>query len=49
MAYKVANQIKINEDKEFVYLEPLIRARDNIRNWTKNNMLRTPSFDRFLF
>ncbi|GGF63943.1 hypothetical protein GCM10010912_06260 [Paenibacillus albidus] len=36
------------EDKEFVHLEPRLRAKVRMRNWTKSGMLRTPVFEQFI-
>lgn len=47
--YEVAKKLKTGEDKNFVYLEPLIKAKVKIRNWTRNGMLRTPAFVDFVF
>ena len=41
----VASQLVEGEDKEFVRLEPRLRAK---RNWTKSEMLRTPVFEHFI-
>lgn len=46
--YGVTKQIISGEDKQFVYLEPLIKAKVKFRNWTRNNMLRTPAFVNFV-
>lgn len=42
--FNVKDSIITGEDKEFVYLEPYIRARVKTRNWTKAGMLRSPVF-----
>lgn len=44
----VAGQLITREDKEFVHLEPRIRATVRTRNWTKSGMLRSPVFDKFI-
>ncbi|GGF72670.1 SPBc2 prophage-derived DNA ligase-like protein LigB [Paenibacillus albidus] len=44
----VAQQLVKGEDKEFVHLEPRMRAKVRIRNWTKSGMLRSPVFDQFI-
>jgi len=46
--YGVSKAIVSGEDSEFVYVEPWIRARVKIRNWTKAGMLRTPVFCEFI-
>jgi DNA ligase 1 len=46
--YGVAQQIVTGEDRSFVYLEPRIRARVKMRNWTRAGMLRSPVFERFI-
>ena len=40
----VCQQLVIGEDKNNVYLEPRIKARVKMRNWTKSGMLRIPVF-----
>ncbi|MGG4344946.1 ATP-dependent DNA ligase [Paenibacillus lautus] len=45
--YGVSKSIVIGEDKNFVYLEPKIRAKVKTRNWTRNGMLRSPAFVEF--
>lgn len=47
--YGIAKQLVTGEDKNYVYLEPLIKARVKMRNWTRNGMLRTPAFVDFVF
>lgn len=44
----VAGQLVTGEDKVFVHLEPHLRARVRMRNWTKSGMLRTPVFEQFI-
>ncbi|WP_325175569.1 ATP-dependent DNA ligase [Paenibacillus sonchi] len=44
----MARQLIKSEDKEFVYLEPQMRARVRMRNWTKSGMLRSPVFTGFI-
>lgn len=46
--YGVNRGIVSGEDKNFVYLEPLIRAEVKMRNWTKSWLLRSPVFTRFI-
>lgn len=46
--YGVSKGIASCEDKNFVYLEPRIRAEVKIRNWTKSGLLRSPVFTRFI-
>ncbi|WP_231124613.1 hypothetical protein [Paenibacillus polymyxa] len=36
------------EDREYVYVEPRIRARVKMRNWTKAGLLRSPVFTEFI-
>jgi DNA ligase-1 len=40
--YTISQQLKIGEDKKFVYLDPRIKAKVKFRNWTRNGMLRDP-------
>jgi DNA ligase-1 len=44
----VKKRLAYKEDKNFVYMEPLIRAKVKTRNWTKNGMLRSPVFVEFI-
>lgn len=44
----VAQQLVKGGDKEFVHLEPLLRAKVRMRNWTKSGMLRSPVFSEFI-
>ncbi|MEK4236484.1 ATP-dependent DNA ligase [Paenibacillus sp. FSL H7-0714] len=44
----VAQQLIKSEDKEFVHLEPHLRAKVRMRNWTKSGMLRSPVFTNFI-
>jgi DNA ligase-1 len=46
--YAVSKQLVTGEDKQFVYLEPRIKAKVKFRNWTRNNMLRSPAFVNFV-
>ncbi|MGN7169624.1 ATP-dependent DNA ligase [Paenibacillus cellulositrophicus] len=46
--YGVSQGIVSGEDKNFVYLDPLIRGKVKFRNWTKSGMLRTPVFMDFI-
>lgn len=45
--YGVRNALITGEDKDYVYLEPLIKARIKIRNWTRSGLLRSPAFVEF--
>ncbi|MFE5321838.1 ATP-dependent DNA ligase [Paenibacillus sp. NPDC056579] len=40
--YGVKDQLIRGEDREFVYLEPRLRVKVKLRNWTKAGLLRTP-------
>lgn len=46
--YGVAQALVIGEDRNFVYMDPRIKAKVKFRNWTKNGMLRTPAFVDFV-
>jgi DNA ligase-1 len=46
--YDVKDSLKTSEDGEFVYLEPRLKARVKIRNWTRGGFLRSPSFVEFI-
>ncbi|MEC0167875.1 ATP-dependent DNA ligase [Paenibacillus graminis] len=46
--YGVVKPLITGEDRDFVYVEPRIRARVKIRNWTRAGMLRSPVFTEFI-
>ncbi|MBT2765893.1 RNA ligase family protein [Paenibacillus sp. ISL-20] len=46
--YNVVKPLITGEDRNFVYVEPRIRARVKMRNWTKSGMLRSPVFTEFI-
>ncbi|WP_317982451.1 hypothetical protein [Paenibacillus glycanilyticus] len=46
--YRIAQNIVTGEDKNFVYVKPLITARIRMRNWHKSEMMRTPEFVQFV-
>lgn len=46
--YSVSKALITGEDRDFVYLEPRIRVRVKMRNWTRAGMLRCPVFERFI-
>lgn len=46
--YGVVKPLITGEDHEFVYVEPRIKARVKMRNWTRAGMLRSPVFERFI-
>lgn len=46
--YGVVQSLVTREDRDFVYMEPKIRARVKMRNWTRAGMLRSPVFERFI-
>lgn len=46
--YGVSKALITGEDDAFVYVEPRIRARVRMRNWTRAGMLRSPVFTEFI-
>ena len=46
--FNVAKDIKINEDKNHVFLDPCIRCKVKSIGKTQNGYLRTPSFVEFI-
>lgn len=46
--YGVAKQLITVEDRDFVYVQPQIKARVKFRNWTKSGKLRSPVFVDFI-
>ncbi|WP_081390273.1 ATP-dependent DNA ligase [Paenibacillus odorifer] len=46
--YKIFQQLKTNETKDTVYLQPLLKCVVKYRGYTKNNLLRLPVFDQFV-
>jgi DNA ligase-1 len=47
--WSIAEQGKIGEDKNYIYLDPQIRMKVKSRGWTKRGMIRLPVFQEFLF
>jgi DNA ligase 1 len=47
--YQVAKSLIVEERDNVVIIEPVVKAKVKIRNWTRNKMLRTPVFCEFLF
>lgn len=46
--YGVAKSIATDEDRDFVYVQPVLKAKVRFRNWTRSGMLRTPEFVDFV-
>jgi DNA ligase-1 len=46
--YGVTRSLVTGEDKNFVYLEPRIKAQVRFRNWYRSGMLRSPEFVKFV-
>jgi len=44
----VCPKLAVDEDRDFVYVEPVIQARVRHRNWTREGMLRKPEFVEFV-
>jgi len=45
--YNVAKSIVTGEDRNFVYLQPRVKARVRFRNFYMSGMLRSPEFVSF--
>ncbi|WP_426450685.1 RNA ligase family protein [Paenibacillus sp. S-38] len=46
--HHIAKQLVVREDKNWIWIKPLIKARVKFQCWTKNGLMRTPSFQEFL-
>jgi DNA ligase-1 len=46
--YGVRDRLRTHEDRDYVYLEPRLRATIKIRNWTRAGLLRSPVFVDFV-
>ncbi|NOU95571.1 ATP-dependent DNA ligase [Paenibacillus sp. LMG 31456] len=46
--YSIKDRLLEVEDRDYVHLEPRLRAKVKIRNWTKAGLLRSPVFVDFL-
>lgn len=46
--YGVVKTIVTGEDRNYVYVQPTLKARVRFRNWTKAGMLRSPEFVDFV-
>jgi DNA ligase 1 len=47
--YQVNKSLITNSTNEFNYIEPIIKCKVKFRNFTKNNKLRIPVFEEFIF
>jgi DNA ligase 1 len=47
--YQVSKSLITNSTNEFNYIEPIIKCKVKFRNYTKNNKLRIPVFEEFIF
>jgi DNA ligase 1 len=47
--YQVSKQLVYKEDKNFIYIDPIIKCRVKYRNLTKQGKLRIPVFNSFIF
>ncbi len=47
--YKVFQQLKKSETEDTVYIDPVIKCVVKHRGYTKNNLLRLPEFESFVF
>ncbi|GIP61115.1 ATP-dependent DNA ligase [Paenibacillus woosongensis] len=47
--FGVVKPLITGEDREFIYINPQIRAKVKMRNWTKAGFLRNPVFMNFIF
>lgn len=48
VGYRIFQQLKLNETKDTVYLQPLLKCVVKYRGYTKNNLLSLPVFDEFV-
>lgn len=46
--YNVVRPLITGEDREYVYVEPRVKVRVKMRNWTRAGMLRSPVFTGFI-
>ncbi|GIN41557.1 hypothetical protein M3685_13390 [Heyndrickxia oleronia] len=46
--YQIQDKLKIRENEKYIYFEPKIKCEIKFRNFTSNNLLRIPSFIKFL-
>lgn len=47
--YQISKQIVRKEDKNWIYLEPLIKCKVKFQCWTKTGLMRSPSFVEFAY
>jgi len=47
--FKIAQQLVRGEDKNWVYLNPLFKCKVKFQAYTKQGLMRTPSFVEFVF
>ncbi|MBD3918189.1 ATP-dependent DNA ligase [Paenibacillus sp. PR3] len=46
--FSIAEQIKCAEDRDFVYIQPHLKAQVRTRHWSRDGMLRAPEFVDFV-
>jgi len=46
--YSVSKALVTGENRDFIFLEPRIRAKVKMQNWTKSGLLRSPVFVEYL-
>lgn len=46
--WKIAQQIKVKEDDQWIWIELLIKAKGKFQSYTKKGLMRTPSFMEFI-
>ncbi|MBP1934896.1 RNA ligase family protein [Ammoniphilus resinae] len=47
--HQISKQLIRKEDREWVYLDPLIRCKVRFQCWTKKGFMRSPSFVEFVY
>lgn len=47
--WEISKQLRKGEDKNWIYLEPLIKCKVKFQSYTKNGLMRSPSFVEFVY
>lgn len=46
---EISKQLRKGEDKDWIYLEPLIKCKVKFQSYTKKGLMRSPSFVKFIY
>ncbi|RXT03581.1 RNA ligase family protein [Ammoniphilus sp. CFH 90114] len=47
--WEISKQLQIGEDKNWIYLDPIVKCKVKFQSYTKNGLMRSPSFIEFIY